>query len=343
MKTSDFDYHLPEELIAQTPLPRRDASRMMRVSRGTGEVSHHIFSNLPEILRPGDLLIMNDSRVIPARLMGNKLPGGAVIQFLLLNQKSADTWEILTKPGRKAIPDARFVFGANRLHAEILAVLDDGIRLARFDWPQDMDFFTLLDEIGELPLPEYIHDQPEDKERYQTVYNREPGSAAAPTAGLHFTPELLGRLRESEINHAFITLHVGLGTFRPVKAQDIAGHIMHRESFHIPAETAELIAKTKRSGGRVIAVGTTACRTLESRVKDNGEMLPGHGSTDIFICPGHDFKIIDGLITNFHLPQSTLIMLVSAFAGYEATMAAYRTAVEECYRFYSFGDAMLIM
>jgi len=341
MKTSDFDYNLPEELIAQTPLERRDSSRLMHISRSTGDVAHHIFSGLPSVLRPGDLLIMNDSRVIPARLMGNKIPGGAAIQFLLLNQKSVDTWEILTKPGRKATPGARFIFG-EKLQAEILDVLDDGIRLARFEWPPEQDFFALLDEIGELPLPEYIHGRPEDKERYQTVYNREPGSAAAPTAGLHFTPELLERLRESGIEHAFITLHVGLGTFRPVKAEDIADHTMHREVFHIPAQTAQLIAKTKRNGGRVIAVGTTACRTLESRAKGNTEVEIGHDSTDIFIYPGYEFKIIDGLITNFHLPQSTLIMLVCAFAGYEATMAAYRIAVEERYRFYSFGDAMIV-
>jgi S-adenosylmethionine:tRNA ribosyltransferase-isomerase len=343
MKTSDFNYDLPEELIAQTPLERRDASRLMHISRGTGDVSHHIFHDLPQVLRPGDLLIMNDSRVIPARLMGNKLPGGAVIQFLLLNQKSTDTWEILTKPGRKAIPGARFVFGGGKLHAEILEVLDDGVRLARFQWQQGVDFFALLDEIGELPLPEYIHGQPEDKERYQTVYNREPGSAAAPTAGLHFTTELLEQLREKGINHTFITLHVGLGTFRPVKAENPKDHLMHSETFYISESTAELIDKTKRDGGRVIAVGTTVCRTLESRATGNNKLETGHGDTDIFIYPGYEFKIIDGLITNFHLPQSTLIMLVAAFAGYENTMNAYRTAVEERYRFYSFGDAMLLM
>ena len=343
MKTSDFSYDLPEELIAQAPAQKRDSSRLMHISRDTKSVSHHIFSGLPQVLRQGDLLVMNDSRVIPARLMGNKIPGGAAIQFLLLNRRSANTWEILTKPGRKATPGARFEFGGGRLKAEILDVRGDGIRLAGFEWQQGQDFFALLDEIGELPLPEYIHEKPAEKERYQTVYNREPGSCAAPTAGLHFTPELLARLKESGINHAFITLHVGLGTFRPVKAENIEDHIMHRESFCIPDATARLIAKTKREGGRVIAVGTTACRTLESRAKGSGEVQAGHGSTDIFIYPGYEFKIIDGLITNFHLPQSTLIMLVSAFAGHDATMAAYRTAVRERYRFYSFGDAMLIL
>jgi len=342
MKTSDFNYDLPEELIAQTPLEQRDASRLLHLSPKTGEISHHRFFELPEVLRPGDLLVLNDSRVIPARLNGNKIPSGGAMQFLLLTQRSHDTWEILTKPGRKATPGSRFSFGDGKLIGEILEILDDGVRLAKFEW-QDRDFFAILDEIGEMPLPEYIEESPEDKERYQTVYNREPGSAAAPTAGLHFTPELLEKLAESGIDHVFLTLHVGLGTFRPVKAENVAEHTMHSETFYMPEATAERIARTKREGGRVIAVGTTSCRTLESCADGKGGVKAGPDDTDMFIYPGHKFQVMDGLITNFHLPQSTLIMLVSAFAGYENTMKAYKTAVEERYRFFSFGDSMLIL
>ena len=341
MKTSDFDYNLPEELIAQTPLEDRVASRLLCLSRHSGEHTHCSFSNLPELLQPGDLLVMNNSRVIPARLHGNKVPTGAAMQFLLLEQKSIDTWEILTKPGRKALPGTVFSFGEGRLKAEILEVIDGGVRVARFSWQGD--FHEVLDEIGEIPLPEYIHETPEDLERYQTVYSKERGSAAAPTAGLHFTPELLDELKQKGVDHAFLTLHVGLGTFRPVKVESVEEHLMHRESYQLSEETAEKIRQTKANGGRVIAVGTTACRTLESIARDHGEIKACSSSTDIFIYPGSEFRAIDGLITNFHLPQSTLIMLVSAFAGYENTMAAYRAAVNEQYRFFSFGDAMLIL
>ena len=341
MKTSDFFYDLPEDLIAQTPLKDRVSSRLLCLSRSSGGHKHQHFSDLPKLLRPGDLLVLNNSRVIPARLHGNKIPTGAAIQLLLLEQKSHDTWEVLTKPGRKALPGAVFSFGNGRLTAEILDVIEGGVRVARFSWQGD--FYSLLDEIGEIPLPEYIHETPADLERYQTVYSKERGSAAAPTAGLHFTPELLVELKDAGIDHAFLTLHVGLGTFRPVKAERIEEHHMHRESYHLSEETAEKIRITKASGGRVIAVGTTACRTLESIARDNGEIKACSSSTDIFIYPGREFLAIDGLITNFHLPQSTLIMLVSAFAGYEHTMAAYHEAVHERYRFFSFGDAMLII
>ena len=341
MKTSDFFYDLPEELIAQSPLENRSTSRLLCLSRKNGELAHKTFSDLPELLNPGDLLVMNNSRVIPARLIGNKVPTGAAIQFLLLEQKDSDTWEVLTKPGRKALPGAVLSFGGGRLIAEILEVIEGGVRVARFSWQGD--FHALLDEIGEIPLPEYIHETPQDLERYQTVYSKERGSAAAPTAGLHFTPELLAELEARGIDHAFLTLHVGLGTFRPVKADNIEEHHMHRESYQLSEETAEKIRKTKANGGRVIAVGTTACRTLESIARDYGEIKACSDSTDIFIYPGREFRAIDGLITNFHLPQSTLIMLVSAFAGYESTMAAYHEAVREKYRFFSFGDAMLIV
>jgi len=343
MKTSDFNYNLPEELIAQTPLEQRDASRLLCMNRATGAISHHHFYDLPSILKPGDLIVLNDSRVIPARLHGNKIPSGGAIQFLLLTQRSHDTWEILTKPGRIATPGTQFSFGDGKLTGEILDILDDGVRLAKFTWQDGEDFFSILDEIGETPLPEYIEESLDDSERYQTVYNREPGSAAAPTAGLHFTPELLQKLADSGIDHVFLTLHVGLGTFRPVKVDDVADHKMHSESFYMPEDTAERIARAKREGGRIIAVGTTSCRTLESCADGKGGVKAGPDDTDIFIYPGHNFRAMDGLITNFHLPQSTLIMLVSAFAGYENTMSAYHTAVDERYRFYSFGDAMLIL
>jgi S-adenosylmethionine:tRNA ribosyltransferase-isomerase len=340
MKTSDFYFDLPAHLIAQKPLERRDSSRLLCLDKVGGGITHRHFHELPELLRPGDLLVLNDSRVLPARLLGAKIPTGAAIEFLLLEQKEGDVWEILVRPGRKAIPGSRFSFGEGLLIGEILEVTEGGNRLARFSY--EGIFYDVLDRVGNMPLPPYITEKLEDRERYQTVYSRENGSAAAPTAGLHFTPTLLERLREKGIDTAFVTLHVGLGTFRPVKVQEITQHHMHGEHYRIPVETAEKIAATKRAGGRVIAVGTTSCRTLESCARDRGGIVEGTGYTDIFIYPGYTFQAIDGLITNFHLPESTLIMLVSAFAGYENTMNAYQTAVAEGYRFFSFGDAMLI-
>ena len=344
MKTSDFDYNLPEELIAQTPLKDRDASRLLVLDRKTGEIQHKVFRDLPQILRPGDTLILNDSRVIPARLLGNKIPSGAAIEFLLLERREEDVWEIITRPGRKALPGTRFSFGDGRLVGEILEVLPDGNRIAKFSYQGE--FYALLDQIGQIPLPHYITKKLEDRQRYQTVYARRNGSAAAPTAGLHFTPQLLETLKKQGVNIGTVTLHVGLGTFRPVKAEEIEQHHMHSERYTVPEETAALIRQTKKSGGRVIAVGTTSCRTLEAVAQDHGgEVVACSGSTNLFLYPGGKsrFQVLDGLITNFHLPKSTLIMLVSAFAGYEHTMEAYRVAVQERYRFYSFGDAMLIL
>lgn len=341
MKTSDFFYDLPPDLIAQTPLARRDASRMLCLDRASGENTHRHFHDLAEILRPGDLLVMNDSRVLPARLFGVKIPTGAVIQFLLLERRSADCWEVLVKPGRRARPGVRVSFGDGLLEAEVLEVLEGGNRLVRFSC--EGEFYATLEKIGSMPLPHYITERLTDNERYQTVYARETGSAAAPTAGLHFTHELLGRLHEQGIGTAFVTLHVGLGTFRPVKAEEITDHKMHSEHYHLSAETAERINRAKADGGRVIAVGTTSCRTLESVWQREGKIVENDGYTDIFLYPGCNFGVLDGLITNFHLPESTLIMLVAAFAGYDRTMAAYKDAVERRYRFYSFGDAMLIL
>ena len=340
LKKSDFYYDLPEELIAQTPLEPRNSSRLMVIDRQTGEISHDRFYNLCDYLKKGDALIVNDSRVLPARIYGERESNGSFIEFLLLEQKEQNVWEILCRPGKKAKIGTRFVFGGGKLTAEILDVLEDGNRIAKFFC--DGSLYTVLDEIGQTPLPPYITKKLEDKERYQTVYSRETGSAAAPTAGLHFTLEQMDDLRARGINIAYVTLHVGLGTFRPVKEENVADHKMHSEFYVLPPETAEIINKTKAEGGRVIAVGTTSCRTLESVYKKLGKIAPDEGSTDIFIYPGYKFGAIDGLITNFHLPESTLIMLVSAFAGYENTMRAYKTAVEEKYRFFSFGDAMLI-
>ncbi len=340
MLRSDFYYELPQELIAQHPVEPRSASRLMVTDRRTGEITHSHFHELRRYLREGDLLVMNDSRVIPARLYGTKEKTGAHIEFLLLDRKSGNTWEILVKPGKRAKPGTRFTFGGGMLTAEILDVTEGGNRIAEFRC--DGNIFAVLDEIGQMPLPPYITEKLEDKERYQTVYSRELGSSAAPTAGLHFTPELLDELRSSGINTACVTLHVGLGTFRPVKEDNILDHKMHSEHFHISQSTADIINRTKAEGGRVIAVGTTSCRTLESAVLADGNVPACEKDTDIFIYPGYDFKVIDGLITNFHLPESTLIMLVSAFLGYENTMNAYKTAVAERYRFFSFGDAMFI-
>ena len=341
MKKSDFYYALPEELIAQHPVEPRNASRMMAVNRLTGEVQHEHFYDLPKLLKPGDLLVMNDSRVLPARLYGDKEVTGSFVEFLLLHQTGEKQWEIICRPGKKCKPGARFQFGNGRLKAEVLAIKEDGNRIVQFEC--EGNFYTALEEVGQMPLPPYITEKLENNERYQTVYSRELGSAAAPTAGLHFTTEMLTDLQKQGINLAYVTLHVGLGTFRPVKEEDVLKHHMHSEHFMLPQETADLINQTKRNGGRVISVGTTSCRTLESAAQRiHGELTACEGDTDIFIYPGYEFKIIDGLITNFHLPESTLIMLVSAFMGYEHTMNAYQIAVQERYRFFSFGDAMFI-
>ena len=341
MKRSDFYYDLPEELIAQTPIEPRCASRMMCIDRESGSVEHLHFYNLCDKLKKGDLLVLNDSRVIPARIYGEKEDNGTFIEFLLLEQKENMKWEILCRPGKKAKVGTRFSFGGGKLRAVITDILEDGNRIAQFECERSI--FAVLDEIGQMPLPPYIKEKLRDRERYQTVYSHEPGSAAAPTAGLHFTKEMLADIESRGINIAYVTLHVGLGTFRPVKEDKVLDHKMHSEHYELPERTADLINETKKNGGRVIAVGTTSCRTLESVASMKGEIVPCEGYTDIFIYPGYKFKVLDGLITNFHLPESTLIMLVSAFAGYENTMNAYRIAVEEKYRFFSFGDCMLII
>lgn len=342
LKKSDFNYYLPEELIAQTPIEPRNASRMLVLSRHTGQITHDHFYNLCNYLKKGDTLVINDSRVLPARIYGEKADNGSFIEFLLLEQRENMVWEILCRPGKKAKIGTKFVFGSGKLEAEIIDVLEDGNRVARFSC--DGSIYTVLDEIGQMPLPPYITEKLENKERYQTVYSNEIGSAAAPTAGLHFTTEQLEDLKSRGINVAKVTLHVGLGTFRPVKEDRVLDHKMHTEHYVLPEETARIINQTKSSGGRVIAVGTTSCRTLESVASRNdGKIVPSEGDTDIFIYPGYEFKALDGLITNFHLPESTLIMLVSAFAGYENTMNAYKTAVDERYRFFSFGDCCLIL
>lgn len=341
MKRNEFYYDLPQELIAQHPAEPRDSSRLLVLDRENGEMQHKIFRDITEFFRQGDCLILNNTKVLPARMFGVREDTGAVVEFLLLNQKSYDTWEVITGPGKKAREGHRFTFGNGELTAEILEVLPDGNRIAKFGF--DGNFFDLIDRIGEMPLPHYITEKLEDKDRYQTVYAKENGSAAAPTAGLHFTPELLKKIEESGVEIGYVTLHVGLGTFRPVKAENIEDHHMHSEHYYLPAETAELINRTKANGGRVFAVGTTCTRTLESVATYKGEIAADEGWTSIFIYPGYEFKCIDCLITNFHLPESTLIMLVSAFSGYENTMNAYKTAVDMRYRFFSFGDAMLIV
>lgn len=342
MKKSDFYYNLPEELIAQTPVTPRDHSRLMVVDRESGAIIHRHFYNLCDILQKGDLLVMNDSRVLPARLYGEKVDNGTFIEFLLLEQKGDKLWEIICRPGKKAKVGTKFSFGGGKLLAEVVEVKPDGNRIVQFSC--DGNFYTVLDEIGQMPLPPYITKKLEDKERYQTVYSRELGSAAAPTAGLHFTKEMLQALREKGVETAFVTLHVGLGTFRPVKEDDVLQHKMHSEHYHLPQETVDKILQTKQNGGRVIAVGTTSCRTLEAvATEHDGKLVAADGYTDIFIYPGYQFKVLDGLVTNFHLPESTLIMLVSALLGYEKTMHAYDVAVKERYRFFSFGDAMCIL
>ena len=340
MKRSDFYYDLPKELIAQTPIEPRDSSKMLVIDKKSGECTHRIFRDVIEYLNPGDCIILNNTKVLPARMYGERTDTGSVVEFLLLNQKSHDTWEVITGPGKKARVGHKFVFGGGLLTAEIIEVLPDGNRIAKFGF--EGNFFDVIDKIGEMPLPHYITEKLEDKDRYQTVYAKEEGSAAAPTAGLHFTPELLEKIKEKGVEIGFVTLHVGLGTFRPVKADNIEEHHMHSEHYHLPAETADIINRTKARGGRVFAVGTTCCRTLESVATFRGEIKEDDGWTDIFIYPGYEFKCIDCLITNFHLPESTLIMLVSAFCGYENTMNAYKIAVENRYRFFSFGDACLI-
>jgi S-adenosylmethionine:tRNA ribosyltransferase-isomerase len=340
MKTSDFHYELPTELIAQTPIDRRDQSRLMCLDRYSGDIAHRYFYDLPELLREGDCLVLNDSRVLPARLLGARETGGAV-EVVLLRDRGGDVWECLTRPGRKTKPGARLFFGNGELTAAVEGELEGGNRLIRFNY--DGIFLEALERLGKMPLPPYIREALEDAERYQTVYARPSGSAAAPTAGLHFTQELLDTLAARGVVIKKLTLHVGLGTFRPVKTENVEAHQMHAEYFELPAETAEAVNAAKREGRRVLAVGTTSCRSLESAAADAGTVKPYAGFTDAFFYPGYRFKCVDGLITNFHLPESTLIMLVSAFAGRENVLNAYGEAVRERYRFFSFGDAMLIV
>ena len=340
MKVKDFYFDLPKELIAQHPLEKRDESKLMVLNKKNGEVEHKVFKDIIDYLNPGDCLVLNDTRVMPARLYGDKEDSGGKMEFLLLKRYEDDIWETLVKPGKRGKVGAKFVFGNGELKAEIVEVLDNGNRKVKFYY--DGIFEEVLDRLGEMPLPPYIEEKLEDKERYQTVYSREVGSAAAPTAGLHFTEELLQAIREKGINIAFVTLHVGLGTFRPVKVEDIQEHEMHSEYYILDKENAEIINNTKKSGKRVIAVGTTSNRTLESIANEDGEVKEQSGYTSIFIYPGYKFKIVDAIITNFHLPESTLIMLISAFSTREIVMNAYKIAVENKYRFFSFGDAMFI-
>lgn len=340
MKTSDFYYDLPQELIAQTPLERRDTSRLMVLDPATQRIEHRHFYDLIDYLNPGDCLVMNDSRVLPARLLGKRMPTGGAVEVLLLTDRGNKTWECLVKPGRKLHEGAQISFGDGALTAEVTQVLESGNRLVQFHY--DGIFLEILERLGKMPLPPYIKEELEDGERYQTVYSRVSGSAAAPTAGLHFTKELLERIEQKGVHLAYITLHVGLGTFRPVKVEDVTAHHMHSEFCMISAETAALLNETRRAGKHIVCVGTTSCRTLESLADENGGFAERSAWTDIFIYPGYRFRAMDALVTNFHLPESTLIMLVSAFAGYDFTMRAYREAVQERYRFFSFGDAMLL-
>lgn len=342
MKTSDFYYDLPQELIAQTPIEPRDESRLMVVDKNTGEVTHKIFKDLIDYLNPNDCLILNDTRVIPARIYGVKKQTGAVVEFLLLKQSENNVWECLCKPGKRAKIGTEFIFGDGLVECEVVDITDDGNRKIQFKC-DSKEIYTILDKIGKMPLPPYITEELKNGERYQTVYSRELGSAAAPTAGLHFTNELLDRIEQKGIKIGYVTLHVGLGTFRPVKVDDVTKHKMHTEHYHISKQTADLINKTKANGGRVISVGTTSTRTLESVATKNGCICEDEDDTSIFIYPGYEFKCIDGLVTNFHLPESTLIMLISAFAGYDNVMNAYKIAVDERYRFFSFGDACLFI
>ena len=342
MQKQDFYYDLPKERIAQTPMEPRDHSKMMVLHRDTDEIEHKHFYDILDYLNENDCLILNDTRVLPARLYGEKEETGARVEFLLLNQKENDVWEVITGPGRRAKVGAKFSFGGGILKAEVLEVLENGNRLARFFYDGD-SIFPVLEKVGEMPLPHYITEKLEDGERYQTVYSKELGSAAAPTAGLHFTPEILEKIQKKGVKIGFVTLHVGIGTFRPVKANNIEDHKMHAEHYHLSEETAALIRETKKNGGRVIAVGKTSCRTLESVATFHGEICAAEGWTNIFIYPGYKFKCIDALLTNFHLPESTLIMLVSAFYDREKVLQAYKEAVEKEYRFFSFGDCMLVL
>lgn len=340
LNKSDFYFELPQELIAQDPLEDRSASRLLLLNKETGEVSHHIFREIENYLHPGDCLVLNDTKVIPARLLGVKEDTGAHVEVLLLKRRQKDVWESLVKPGKKCRPGARLVFGEGLLRAEVLEVAEEGNRLIRFAY--NGIFEEILDRLGEMPLPPYITHKLTDRNRYQTVYARYEGSAAAPTAGLHFTEELLQKIRKKGVQVVFVTLHVGLGTFRPVKEENVLEHHMHSEFYQVSEEAAEQINRTKAAGGRIVCVGTTACRTLESAAGEGRNVRPGSGDTEIFIYPGYRFKVLDALITNFHLPESTLVMLVSALAGREQVLKAYEEAIRERYRFFSFGDAMFI-
>lgn len=340
MKLSDFYYELPEALIAQEPIADRQMSRLMVLDRQTGQIEHKVFKDIVDYFQEGDCLVLNDTKVIPARLLGHREDSGGSIEFVMLKKTGEDIWEVIVRPGKRAKPGARFVFGGGELKAEVLEIVEEGNRRVKFEY--EGIFEEILDRVGMMPLPPYIKHRLEDAERYQTVYSKHRGSAAAPTAGLHFTQTLLEEIRRKNVDIAYLTLHVGLGTFRPVKTEDITHHKMHSEYYSISPEVSETINLTKKNGGRVIAVGTTSCRVLETVSRENGRIESGEGWTNIFIYPGYRFKTVDALITNFHLPESTLIMLVSALAGKEQVMEAYRTAVREQYRFFSFGDAMFI-
>ena len=340
LKTHDFYYDLPPELIAQTPLERRDASRLLTLNRETGEVAHRHFYDIAELIQPGDCLVLNDSRVLPARLLGHRVPTGGAVEVLLLKDEGGGVWECLTKPGRKTHTGTELSFGDGELTATVVGEREDGNKLVQFHY--EGIFLEVLERLGKMPLPPYIKEELQDQERYQTVYSRVNGSAAAPTAGLHFTPELLQTLQNKGVNLAYVTLHVGLGTFRPVKAEEITEHHMHSEFCMISQKTADLLNRTRETGGRIVCVGTTSCRTIESLADENGHFTARSAWTDIFIYPGYRFKAMDALITNFHLPESTLVMLVSAFAGREKILNAYKIAVQERYRFFSFGDSTFI-
>lgn len=340
MKTSDFDFYLPEELIAQHPLEKRDYSRLMVLDKDTGEIDYKHFYNVIDYLNPGDTLVLNNTRVMPARLIGEKSISGGKIEFLLLKRIEGDKWECLAKPGKRAKIGTEFTFGEGKLKCKVVDIVEEGNRIIEFSY--DGIFEQVLDELGEMPLPPYITERLDDRERYQTVYSKEQGSAAAPTAGLHFTKELLEEVKEKGVNIAYVTLHVGLGTFRPVKVDDVNEHVMHSEFYHLEEEDAKIINETKKRGNKIISVGTTSTRTLETIGDENGFVKAQSGWTNIFIYPGYKFKVVDKLITNFHLPESTLIMLVSALAGKEKVMNAYNEAVKERYRFFSFGDSMII-
>lgn len=340
LKKSDFYFELPQELIAQDPLEDRSSSRLLVLDKESGEVSHHVFREIIDYLKPGDCLVLNNTKVIPARLLGVREDTGAHVEVLLLKRKEADVWETLVKPGKKCRPGTRLSFGDGLLRAQILEIVEEGNRLIRFEYSGIWE--EVLDRLGEMPLPPYITHKLQDKNRYQTVYAKYEGSAAAPTAGLHFTRELLAEIEAKEVNITYVTLHVGLGTFRPVKEENVLNHHMHSEYYEITEETATLINRTKQKGGRVICVGTTSCRTVESAADEKGAIHAGSGNTEIFIYPGYQFRVLDALITNFHLPESTLVMLVSALAGREKVLNAYEEAIREKYRFFSFGDAMFI-